>query len=31
MLNKDLKLNQNLFEENVEEKAVRDGFGAGST
>lgn len=27
MLNKDLKLNQDLFEENVEEKAVRDGFG----
>jgi transketolase len=27
MLNKDLKLNQNLFTETVEQKAVRDGFG----
>jgi transketolase len=27
MLNKDLKLNQNLFSETVEQKAVRDGFG----
>lgn len=27
MLNKDLKLNENLFSENVEEKATRDGFG----
>lgn len=27
MLNKDLKLNEKLFEENIEQKAVRDGFG----
>jgi transketolase len=27
MLNKDLKLNQNLFTETVEQKATRDGFG----
>ena len=27
MLNKDLKLNQNLFAETVEQKPVRDGFG----
>jgi transketolase len=27
MLNPDLKLNQNLFNETVEQKAVRDGFG----
>lgn len=27
MLNKDLKLNQNLFSETAEQKAVRDGFG----
>jgi transketolase len=27
MLNKDLKLNPNLFSETVEQKAVRDGFG----
>ena len=27
MLNKDLKLNEKLFEETVEQKAVRDGFG----
>lgn len=27
MLNPDLKLNQNLFEETVEKKATRDGFG----
>jgi transketolase len=27
MLNPDLKLNQNLFNETVEKKAVRDGFG----
>ena len=27
MLNKDLKLNEKLFDENVEQKATRDGFG----
>jgi transketolase len=27
MLNKDLKLNEKLFEESVEQKATRDGFG----
>ena len=27
MLNKDLKLNPRVFEENVEQRAVRDGFG----
>jgi transketolase len=27
MLNKDLKLNEKLFDENVEEKPTRDGFG----
>jgi transketolase len=27
MLNKDLKLNQNLFSETAQQKAVRDGFG----
>ncbi len=27
MLNPDLKLNQKIFEEDVEEKAIRDGFG----
>lgn len=27
MLNKDLKLNEKVFEETVEQKAVRDGFG----
>jgi len=27
MLNKDLKLNENIFSETVEQKAVRDGFG----
>ena len=28
MLNKDLKLNENLFNEDVEKRAVRDGFGS---
>jgi len=27
MLNKDLKLNQNLFEQTVEKRPTRDGFG----
>ena len=27
MLNPDLKLNEKLFDENVEQKATRDGFG----
>ncbi|EKE15691.1 MAG: Transketolase, central region, partial [uncultured bacterium] len=29
MLNSDLKLNENLFSDNVEQKATRDGFGEG--
>ncbi len=29
MLNKDLKLNPNIFEESVERKATRDGYGEG--
>ena len=29
MLNPNLKLNPNLFEENVEQKATRDGYGEG--
>jgi transketolase len=29
MLNKDLKLNENLFDADVDQKATRDGFGTG--